>query len=108
MCSWRMPTGGLHMAVARAPQGMASEAAMAKFNESYAALKAQGWKEEDQNFGSAKCVLMTPPAGKEDAPLTTGCFAEAKGMVVSISTLAKTRISIEKVKALLDSAVGRL
>ncbi len=108
MCSWRMPTGGIHLSVARMPQGMSLGAAMAKLNETYTTLKTQGWKEEDGDFGGVKCTLFTPPAGKQDAPTTTGCFTAAKGMVVSISTLGKTRIPMEKVKALLDSAAGRL
>lgn len=108
MCSWRMPTGGIHLSVARMPPGMSLAAVMAKLNETYTALKAQGWQEEDRDFGGVKCTLFTPPAGKSDDPFTTGCLAAAKGMMVSISTLSKTRVPMEKVKALVDTAAGRL
>ena len=98
--------GGMHLSVAKVPPG-SHEAFMAKLNEIYATLKAQGWTEEKKDFGRVSCELMTPPPGKKDDPVTTGCFAEAKGMVVSISTLGKTRIPMEKVKALVDSAIAR-
>jgi hypothetical protein len=82
LCSWRMPTGGLHLSIGKTPQGVSRDAFTAKLNESFAALKAQGWTEEKKDFGRVSCELMTPPSGKQDLPMTTGCFAEAKGMVV--------------------------
>jgi hypothetical protein len=51
---------------------------------------------------------MTPPPARQDLPITTGCLTVAKGLVVSVSTLAQTRVSMEKIKALLESAVKRL
>jgi hypothetical protein len=108
MCSWRMSNGGMHLSVARMPPGMALTTVMAQLNGVYTQLKSQGWKEEDGDFGNVKCTLFTPPAGKPDDPMTTSCFALAKGMMMSISTLSKTRIPMDKVKALVDSAAGRL
>jgi len=103
-----MPTGGMNLSVAKIPQGGSHGAFIAKFNESYAALKDQGWTEEKKDFGRVSCLLMTPPPGKQDLPVTTGCVAEAKGMVVSISTLGSARIPMEKMKGLVEGAAARL
>jgi hypothetical protein len=108
LCSWRMPAGGIHLSVAKMPPGIPREALIAKLNETYALLKAQGWTETKKDFGRISCDLMTPPAGKQDNPVTTGCFTDSKGMLVSVATLSKTPIPTEKVKALVDSAAGRL
>lgn len=108
VCSWRMPTGGLHLSIAKIPQGVSRQAFMAKLNESFATLKAQGWTEEKKDFGRVSCELMTPPSGKQGLPVTTGCLAEDKGMAVSIATLGTTRVPMEKVKALVDGATARL
>ena len=108
MCNWRLPTGGLHLVAAKAPQGFSHEALMAKFNESWAMLKTQGWTEEKKEFGGISCSLMTPPTGKQDLPSTTGCLTTAKGTMVSITTLGRTRVPMEKAKALVESAAGRL
>ena len=107
-CNWRLPTGGLHLSVAKAPLGLSREALMAKFNESWAMLKTQGWTEEKKEFGGISCSLMTPPAGKQDLPSTTGSLTTAKGTMVSIATLGRTRVPMEKAKALVESAAGRL
>ena len=108
MCSWRMQAGGLHVSVARVGQGMSRDAVIAELNKNYAALKAQGWTEEKKDFGSVFCNLMTPPAGQQDAPATTSCLAVTKGMMVSAATITKTRVPMEKLKTLVDSAAGRL
>jgi hypothetical protein len=105
MCNWRLPTGGLHLIVAKAPQGLSREALMAKFNESWAMLKTQGWTEEKKEFGGISRSLMTPPAGKQDNPSTTGCLTTAKGAMGSITTLSRTRVPMEKAKALVKAGL---
>src|SRR5712692_2116765 len=60
-CSWAVKDGGFHLSVIRAPQGAQREAGLAKLNESFQTLTAQGWTQEKKDFGNAKCVLMTPP-----------------------------------------------
>ena len=108
MCSWRLQAGGLHVSVAGMPQGMSRDAVVAELNKNYAALKAQGWTEEKRDFGPVSCNLMTPPAGNQDAPTTTSCLVLAKGMMVSAATITKTRMPMEKLRTLVDSAAGRL
>jgi predicted dehydrogenase len=52
---------------------------------------------------------MTPPASPEkDIPVMTGCVAEAKGVAISVGYMGRTSVPIEKVKTLLDKAIGRL
>jgi hypothetical protein len=108
MCNWRLPTGGIHLGAGRIPAGASREALMAKVNESWAVLKTRGWTEEKKDFGGISCTAMTPPPGKKDDPYTTACLTTAKGMMVSITTLSGTRVEMEKVKALVESAAGRL
>jgi len=108
LCQWSMSTGGLMMSASKMPQGLSRETVMTMLNESWAQLKTKGWKEEKKAFPSVSCSLMTPPPARQDLPITTGCLTVAKGLVVSVSTLAQTRVSMEKIKALLESAVKRL
>jgi hypothetical protein len=70
-------------------------------------LKAQGWSEERKDFANGRCVLMTPPAAR-GLPVSTGCFAEAKGVGLSVGHNGATRASIDRVRTLLDKAIGRL
>ena len=106
MCSWRMQGGGLHVSVARMPPGMSRDAVFAELNN--AVLKAQGWAEEKKDVGLVSCNLMTPPPGKQADPTTTSCLVIAKGMMLSAATITMTRLPMEKLKALVDSAAGRL
>ena len=108
MCSWRMQAGGLHVSVARMPPGMSRDAVLAELSKNYAALKAQGWAEEKKDFGPVSWNLMTPPPGKQADPTTTSCLVIAKGMMLSAATITMTRLPMEKLKALVDSAAGRL
>jgi len=108
MCSWRMNDGGLHLSLATAPPGMSSDAVLDKVNKPYEQLKSQGWKEEKKDFGNVSCILMTPPAGQKDAPANTSCLTVAKGMMVSAATVTRTIVPMSKIKALVESASGRL
>ena len=108
LCNWRTATGAIHLSLARVPPGQTREAMLAQLDSTYATLRSQGWKEEKKEFGTIACSLMTPPLARQDVGQTTGCLTQAKGMVVSVATLGKTRVPMEKVKALMDSAIGRL
>jgi hypothetical protein len=88
--------------------GAPHQAGLAMLEQTYNRLKAQGWSEEKQDITGGRCALLTPPAAEKDAPITTGCMAEAKGLAVSVSALGRTRVTIEQVKALLDLLVQRL
>ena len=108
LCNWRLTNGGLHLSIARVPPGTSRESLTALLNQSYGKLKAKGWTEEKKDFGNISCSAMTPPPGSQDDPATTGCLTETKGMMISIATLSKTKIPMEKAKALVESAAGRL
>jgi hypothetical protein len=108
LCQWSMSTGGLMMSASKMPQGLSRETVMTMLNESWAQLKTKGWREEKKEFGDVSCFLMTPPAGDTGAPRPTSCTVLAKGILLSIVTMGTTRVPIESVKALIDSAAGRL
>jgi len=108
LCNWRMPTGGLMMVASKMPPGVSREAIMTTLNQSWSELKTKGWAEEKKEFGGVSCFLMTPPAGDTRSPKPTSCTVLAKGMVLSITTMGTTRVPMENVKALIDSAAGRL
>ena len=108
LCNWQMGAGKLSLSIARMPPGVSRAALIGQLDRGYAALKAQGWKEEKKDFGNIFCSLMTPPVVRQDAPTTTGCLIPTKGLVVSIATLGKTRVPMERAKALVESALRRL
>ena len=109
-CMWAADNQGMvSISMIRAPQGALREAGLAKLREGFQRLKAKGWTEEKKEFTNAKCALMTPPASPEkDIPVMTGCVAEAKGVAISVGYMGRTSVPIEKVKTLLDKAIGRL
>ena len=109
-CMWAADNQGMvSISMIRALQGAQREAGLAKLRDGFQRLKAKGWTEEKKEFSNAKCALMTPPASaKKDIPVMTGCFAEAKGMAISVGYMGKTSVPIETVKTLLDKALGRL
>ncbi len=109
-CMWAVGDQGMvSVSVIRAPKGAQREAGLTQLNQVFAQLKTQGWKEERKDFSNARCSIMTPPSSETDAPISTGCIAEAKGMGISVGSMSgKKKVAIEKVKALLDKAIGRL
>jgi hypothetical protein len=109
-CMWAADNEGMvSVSMIRAAQGAQREAGLAKLNEAFQRLKARGWTEEKKDFTKARCALMTPPSSSEKSlPVMTGCFAEAKGMGISVGYMGRTSEPIEKVKTLLDKAIGRL
>jgi len=110
MCQWRIGEQEIiSISVIRAPQGAQHEAGLAQLNKIFDMLKAQGWTEERKDFSNTRCSIMTPPPSVQDVPLSTGCLAEAKGMGIGVGWMGeKKKVAIEKVKALLDKAIGRL
>jgi hypothetical protein len=108
MCSWTNEKGGMLSVAAIRVTADSKEAGMALIERVYATLKAQGWTEKSQAIAGGKCSVMTPPATLKDTPVTTGCFAEAKGMGVAVGSMGATRVPIEKVKPLLNKAIKRL
>ena len=108
MCSWRMPSGGIHVSVGKMPPGMTMDILMAEMTKPYPKLKAKGWTEQKKDFSNMKCSLFTTPAAQQDSPTTTNCIAVTKGMIVTAATVSKVPLAIDKVKVLLDSAIARL
>lgn len=110
LCSWPLTNaaGGLHLSASKIPPTISFDSLVAQSFQQYDQLKAKGWTEEKKDFGSVKCVTAKPPAGKPDDPLTTNCMAKGKGMFLGATTLTKTPVTMEKVKALIDSAMARL
>jgi hypothetical protein len=109
MCSWRTgEQNTVSVAVIRAATGASRQAGLAKMAQVFDTLKAQGWTEERKDFANGRCVLMTPPAASKGMPVSTGCFAEAKGMGLSVGHNGATRVSLDRVRTLLDKAIARL
>jgi hypothetical protein len=110
MCAWRLgPRDIVRVSVAPALQGASRAQGLASLNQSFDAMKAQGWREDAKSFGDIRCSTMTPPPAERDAPLMTGCMGEVKGMAVSISSMSATKqVAIEPVKDLFDKAAERL
>lgn len=109
MCTWRTGSeGSVAVAIVRAPQGAQRDAGLAQFKQTFQTLKAQGWSEEKKDFSNGMCALMTPPPPGTDMPISTGCFAESKGMGISVGHNGSARVPMDKVKTLLDKAIGRL
>ena len=108
MCSWRMKAGGLNLSANPMPPGASRAAIEAQLTSTYQMLTSKGWKQDKKDFGNASCTLFTPPAGEKDAPANTSCLTVAKGMLVNADTISMTPVSMEKLKALVDSVSGRL
>jgi hypothetical protein len=99
----------ISVSIAPSPQGASREALFAKLNETNQQLKAQGWTEVKKDFGNGTCSAMTPPASsKKDTPAMTSCLADVKGKLVNVVYMSPTGAPIEKVKPLLDKAIGRV
>ena len=109
MCNW--PTSsqsGVSLAVTRGLAGAQREAGLAQFNKTFQTLRSQGWTEERKDFPNGACVIVTPPASAKGMPISSGCFAEAKGMGISVGHNGPSKVSMDKMKTLLDKAIGRL
>src|SRR5262249_18696527 len=89
MCNW--PTG--------TPRGLAGaqrEAGLAQFEKTFQTLKSQGWSQERKDFPNGACVIMTPPASAKGMPISTGCFAEAKGMGISVGHNGGAKVAMDR------------
>ena len=109
-CMW--PLAGQDMvtiSAVRALQGAQREAALAELDNAASDMKSQGWIEERQDIGGARCSTMTPPTAEKNAPVMTGCFVEAKGVALSVGATNKTKkLAMQPFKDLLDKAIARL
>jgi len=109
-CMW--PLAGMDMvtvSAVKALQGADREAALADLENASNEMKSQGWTEERQDIGGARCSIMTPPAAERDAPQMTGCFIETKGVALSVGALHQTKkVAMQPMKDLLDKAATRL
>ena len=60
-------------------------------------------------FSTGWCSVMTPPASEKTAPIMTGCMAEVKGSAIGVTYLdPKSKMALNKAKALLDKAIGHM
>src|SRR4029077_19641197 len=100
--------GMVNLSLVPAAKGASKADGIANMRQGFEKLKAQGWTQERKEFGSVVSPIMTPPAGRETMPLSTGCMGEAKGMAMGIGMAGKKRISMAAVKTLWDQAAKRL
>jgi hypothetical protein len=103
-CAWRFGARGVvAVTVEPAAQGVQRRPGPRIFDD---VLRARNWHEERKDLGDARCSTWTPPSSVRDEPIAM-CVAEAKGMQTTVRA-ARARVPIERVKALLDKAIGRL
>lgn len=110
-CMWAATEQGMvTVGMMRALTGPARAAGLARLSQAFDALKAQHWTEERKDFGDAWCSIMTPPpSSPRNVPMMSGCFAEAKGVGLSVGFMSPTKkLSIAQIKTLLDKVIGRL
>src|SRR5262245_17795820 len=109
-CMW--PLSGMDVvtiSAVKALQGAQRQAALADLDNATNEMKSQGWREERQDIGGARCSTMTPPAAERTAPVMTGCFMETKGVALSVGTMtANKKTAIQPMRDLLDKASSRL
>jgi hypothetical protein len=109
-CLWPVAAtmGQVAVSMGRLPPGQSAQS-LANHNAGMDALRAKHYKEEAKDFGNATCSVMTPPVSEKDGMNMSACSAGANGKIVSVTFMSpKTRLSIDKTKALLDRAIGRL
>jgi len=111
-CMWPIDDGQsmVSVSVMRTPQGAQRGAGLTQLNQILAGLKGQGWTEEKKTIGNAMCATLTPPPSETPAPIAVGCLAEAKQMGISVGWMTGKgkKVAPEKIKALLDTVIGRL
>jgi hypothetical protein len=110
MCMWAAANHGMvSLSIVAAAHGPEREASLAKIQAVFDRMKAQGWQEEKKAFDNETCLVMTPPKNSGTAPRAmTGCFGEAKGLAISVGYTGPGTIAIDRMKSLLDRALGRL
>jgi hypothetical protein len=108
-CSWAVPVGVLTLTFVKTGAGLEARTAFrAIMQQSDEVLKMRGWKLEEKTFGAEFCWTATPPATNSDAGYSTGCSGEINGLGVSVGASTAKKLSMEKVKALLVTAMGHL
>jgi hypothetical protein len=110
VCMWPIHDrqGMVSVNIIPVPQGAQRAEGLAKLKEAFEMLKAKGWTEEKKEFGNTECVIMTPPSSEKNVPILTTCIGETKGMGISVGSMSRKKLSIEKVKMLLDKVIGRI
>jgi hypothetical protein len=109
-CMWAVSDQGMvTVGMMRALTGPAREAGLATLAQAFATLRAKHWTEEKRDLTNGACSIMTPPPSEHDVPIMAGCFAEVRGMALSVGFMSPTKkLTLDQIKALLDKAIGRL
>ena len=94
----------------QAPNAEQRAAGMTRMNQVYDRLKAKGWTQKTEKFGSSTtCSTLTPPTNDGSTPSMSGCMGEAKGHGIGVGFMYPgTTLPIAKVKALFDKASSRI
>lgn len=113
MCVWKSPAQGPQgfVSVATIPgmKNVNREAELARMTAKIQPLlKAQGYTDERKDFGTTVCVAFIPPAGQKSLPFSTGCYALAKTLSISVGVNGSTKVPMDRLNALLDKAIARL
>jgi len=110
-CQWRAGEKGMvSVSMIQAPNAEQRAAGMARMNQVYDKLKAQGWTQKRETFGSSiTCSTLIPPTNDGSTPSMSGCMGEAKGQGIGVGFMYPgTTLPIAKVKALFDRASSRI
>jgi hypothetical protein len=110
-CQWRAGEKGMvSVNMIKAPNAEQRAAGMARMNQVYEKLKAQGWTQKRETFGgSITCSTLTPPTNDGSTPSMSGCMGEAKGQGIGVGFMYPgTTLPMAKVKSLFDKASSRI
>ena len=110
VCTWTVANGAVRATFARAGANVDSavKAFRARLQTITDALKAANWSLDEKKFGDNEvCWTATPPASDTASPRSTTCAGVTNGFGVSVGGTAGAAVDVDKVKRLLDAAMGR-
>ena len=110
VCTWTLPSGAVRATFARAGGNVDSavKAFRARLQAITDALKAANWTLDEKKFGENEvCWTAIPPVSDTTSPRSTTCAGVTNGFGVSVGGTAGAAADVDKLKRLLDAAMGR-
>jgi hypothetical protein len=111
VCTWTLANGAVRATFARAGGNVDSavKAFRARLQTITDALKAAKWTLDEKRFGENEvCWTASPPATETTSPRSTTCAGVTNGFGVSVGGTAGAAVDVDKMKRLLDAAMGRV
>lgn len=111
VCTWPLANGAVRATFARAGGNVDSvvKAFRARLQTVTDALRAANWTLDEKRFGENEvCWTASPPATDTASPRSTTCAGVTNGFGVSVGGTAGAAADVDKMKKLLDAAMGRV